>query len=243
MAALGRAWRLLVSFHGEDNKALHTTFYQSTRLCMTPRFLTRHCLGLWSRCPDINVLGSGRKWDGRQPGCHLLTTSLNWRLAPLVANSPLRTLHFILPSPRLRSKHGHTHPVYRSVDYPGASSQMGEFPEIPARILTWPLCYRMLVSCCPSVAQDCKGLFTTWKVQNFQITPDPTGKTIFSLIYSSRAMLLLSFIWLSLLTCKYYKLGSQRALSKTWLASCTKISVSNQVRLTSLMIVGWAGTT
>lgn len=73
---------------------------------------------------------------------------------------------------------------------------MGEFPEIPARNFTWlPLLF-MLISCCPLVSHEYQVLLTTWKVQIFQIIPDPNGKTlIFTLI--SFAMFLLCFVWLS----------------------------------------------
>lgn len=67
----------------------------------------------------------------------------------------------------------------------------------------------MFVSFCSWVAQDYQLLITMWKAQNFQITPDPNGKTMLALI--SWALLLPHLVWLSLLTQKYYKLWTQKA--------------------------------
>lgn len=144
----------------------------------------------------------------------------DWYL--LLSAAPL-WLHFIPPSPRLRQQTWAYPCTIEEYRLSKCLITDREFPEIPVRIFIYLAASFnwMFVSCCSWVAQDYQLLLTTWKAQNFQITPDPNGKNMFVLI--SWAMLLLHLVWFSLLTQKYYKLWTQKAqqdltglLSENW---------------------------
>lgn len=108
--------------------------YQGPRLCLTPRFLTRCSLGLWSWCPSKNILGRGRKWrwdPARTPSPHYLahlgdnptripslTTQLIVETGTCYCQQPLSDSISSHPLLDWDNKHGRIPALLKNIDYP-----------------------------------------------------------------------------------------------------------------------------